>query len=146
MSNEDEKKTGLVPSQSIALSRAGATSLVRRGVQDLVAKAEAEQWYRQGVCLWRQQQYGEAVECFRRGLQLDPNHADLQFFLGVAYYRRDGVPKQDFTQTAIWWRKAAEQGHEGCRMPSRRLLLGRPRSSARLRKSIWLVAQCRRAG
>jgi uncharacterized protein len=107
----DEKRTGLVPLPSSALSRAGSTSLVQRGMQDLIARAEAERWCEQGRVLQRQQQYGEAVECFRRGLQLDPYDADLQFLLGAAYYQGNGVPERDYTQAAFWLRKAAEQGH-----------------------------------
>jgi uncharacterized protein len=111
MSNKDETKTASVPSQAAALSCSAATSLARRGMQDLLARAEADEWYKEGRKLWEQQQYGEAVACFRRGLQLDSNQADLQFYLGRAYDRGDGVPKQDFAQAATWWRKAAEQGH-----------------------------------
>lgn len=103
MSTEDENKAGLVPSQSAALSRPGATSLIRRGRQDLIAKAEAEQWCKQGRALWLEQQYGEAVECFRHGLQLDPNDSELQFLLGAAYHQGNGVPERDYTQAAFWY-------------------------------------------
>lgn len=48
MSREDEHKPGLVPSSPAALSRAGAASLVRRGVRDLLTKAEVDTWYQQG--------------------------------------------------------------------------------------------------
>lgn len=111
MNNEDEKITSLVPLPYSALSRVGSTSLVQRGMQDLIARTEAEQWCEQGRVLRRQQQYGEAVECFRRGLQLDPNHEYLQFLLGAAYYQGIGVPERDYTQAEVWLRKAAEQGN-----------------------------------
>lgn len=111
MSNEDEKATGLVPSPSSALSRVGSTSLVQRGMQDLIARAEAEQWCEQGRIFQRQEQYVEAVECFRRGLQFDPNHEYLQFLIGSAYYQGNGVPELDYTQARFWLSKAAEQGH-----------------------------------
>ncbi len=111
MSNEEDNRAGLVPSQSAALSPAGVSSpLVRRGVQDLLARAEAEQWHKQGRAFWHRHQYGEGTECFRRGLQLDPNHAALQFYFGVAYYVGKGVP-QDYVEATFWWHKAAEQGH-----------------------------------
>lgn len=42
MSDEEERKQALVSSHPHALSRAGAASLVRRGVQDLISNAEAE--------------------------------------------------------------------------------------------------------
>ncbi len=101
MSNEEEKATGLVPSPSSALSRVGTTSLAQRGMQDLIARAEAEQWCEQGRIFQRQEQYGEAVECFRRGLQFDPNHEYLQFLMGSAYYQGNGVPERDYAQASI---------------------------------------------
>ncbi len=103
MSNEDEKKAGLVPSQSVALSRAGAATLVRRGVQDLLARAEADEWYKRGLSLWGYELYDanvtaerklrlEAADCFRHGLKLDPHHAGLQFCIGCAHFV-DGGPE-----------------------------------------------------
>jgi len=106
MSAENSNNAGLVTSQSSALSRSGTTSLIRRGRQDLIAKDEAEQWCKQGRALLHQEQYRQAVECFQHGLQLDPNHAELQFLLGDAYYR-----ERDYIMAAFWCRKAAEQGH-----------------------------------
>ena len=119
MNTNNQNKAGLVPSQTSALSPSGVTSLVRRGRQDLIAKAEAEQWCNQGRALWRRQQYGEAVECFRHGLQLDPNHVELQFLLGAAYHQGNGLPERDHTQAALWYRRAAEQG-----LPAAQALLG----------------------
>src|ERR1019366_3472288 len=110
MNNEDDHRVELVPSQSVALSETGAKSLVRRGVQELLARAEAEEWYKRGLAVWDQQQYGEAVECFRRGLQLNANHVGVQFCLGRAYNDGHGVPR-DYIQAAIWYRKAAELGN-----------------------------------
>jgi hypothetical protein len=80
-------------------------------MQDLIAGADANQWREQGLALWEQQQYGEAVECFRRGLQCDPNDAELQFLLGAAYHHGNGVAERDYTEAAFWYLKAAEQGH-----------------------------------
>jgi hypothetical protein len=113
MSSEGDNKQSLVLAQSGALSQSGVMFLIRRGTQDLIAKAEADQWLNQGLALWHKQQYREAVECFRRGLQLDPNRGDIQFPLGAAYYRGDGVAERDYTQAAFWYRNAAEQGHAG---------------------------------
>ncbi len=110
MSTEDEHSSGLVPSQSTALSRTERTSLVRRGTQDLAARAEAQQCYVRGRSLWHRELYVEAVGCFLRGIELDPSHAAIQFYLGLAYYTGDGVPKQDHTRAAYWWRRSAEQG------------------------------------
>jgi TPR repeat protein len=70
--------------------------------------------YGLSLCLWDDPAnliQPEAVECFRRGLQSDPNHAALQFYLGVAYREGGAMPK-DYTQAAILWRKAAEQGND----------------------------------
>ena len=108
MSNEEHDRAGLVPSQSVAISRAGASSpLVRRGRQDL-PRAEAEHWHRQGQVFWHHRQYAEAAECFRRSLELDPNHAALQFYFGFAYYAGKGVP-QNYVEAIFWWHKAADR-------------------------------------
>ena len=112
MTKEDEAKSeaGLVPSQSAALSQAGRASLVRRVTQDSLALDEsAEQWLKRGRQLWAQRKDPEAVWCFERGLQLDSNHAGLQYCLGRAYYLGEGVA-QDYAHAVAWWRKAAEQG------------------------------------
>src|ERR1035438_8078614 len=116
MSGHGDNRASLVPSPSGALSRTGATSLVHRGVQDLLAKAEADQWYKRGLglCLWDKPAdliQPKAAECFRRGLESDPNHAALQFHLGLAYRQGGAIPK-DYAQAAILWRKAAEQGSD----------------------------------
>src|ERR1035437_10700373 len=110
MNVQDENTAALVRSQSASLSETGATSLVRRGVQDLAAKAEAERWYKQGQTLWDEKQYGEAVRCFHLGLKLSASYPDLQFALGLASWCGLGVPK-DRHQAADWFRMAAEQGH-----------------------------------
>ncbi len=47
MNTEDDKKTGLVPSQGFALSRSTVTSLIRRGSKDLIAK-EVQQRLKKG--------------------------------------------------------------------------------------------------
>jgi TPR repeat protein len=119
MSNRAEGKTGLVRSQAPALSQSAALSLARRGVQDLLATADAEQLLKQGITLWKQCKYVEAVDCFKHGLERDPNGVELQFFLGSAYYTGLGVADQDYTQAAFWCRKAAELGH-----PAAQALLG----------------------
>lgn len=55
MSNEDGNRSALVAlvlSRSAAPSCSAATSLARRGMQDLLARAEAEEWYQRGLILW----------------------------------------------------------------------------------------------
>ncbi len=112
MTNERDSKNnaGLVTSHAGALSRVGAASLASRGMQDLLARDDAEQWLNRGSKFLAQHKCEKAVGCFERGLQLDPNHARIQCYLALAYYKGLGVP-QDYAQAAIWWRRAAEQGN-----------------------------------
>ena len=86
-------------------------SLVRRGVEDVVGKAEAERLFQTGVGHWDQQQYGEAVRFFAQCLRRDPNHAEAQFYIGLAYYQGAGLADKDYKQAAISWWKAALQGN-----------------------------------
>ena len=109
MSTEDENKAGLVPSQSAALSLSGTTSLIRRGTQDLLAREEAEQWYKRGLELWAQDQHEEAVFWFRKAAER--GLASAQWSLGWAYDCGLGLPQYDDHQAALWYRRAAEQGH-----------------------------------
>lgn len=109
MSTGDENKAGLVPSASAALSRAGASSLVRRGIQDLLARAGAGGWYEKGSSFWDQERYEEAAECFRRVLELDPTHYGANTSLGVLYRRGMGV-EQSYEEAANRFRISAEQG------------------------------------
>ena len=57
----------------------------------------------------RKDQLLEAFRCFERGIQLNPNHPELQSVLGFSYSTGQGVPR-DYAQAAAWLRKAAEQG------------------------------------
>src|SRR5208282_501847 len=106
---ESDPKTALVPVQPTALTKAGAKSLVARGRADLQIKEKAEEWLKRGVELREQRIYEEAFACFERGIQLDPNHPELQHMLGVMYNHGQGV-QQDYVQAAVWFRKAADQG------------------------------------
>ncbi len=106
---ESDFKTALVPIQSTALTEAGAMSLVARGRADLRVREEAEEWLRKGLEFHHQQQYEDAFRCFERGIELDPNHPDLQYMLGALYCFGEGV-LQDDAQAAAWYRKAALQG------------------------------------
>lgn len=86
-------------------------SLVHRGVEDLVAKAEADRLFEAGISHWERQEFRDAVRCFARCLRRDPNHAPSQFYIGLAYYQAAGISDQDYGQAAISWRKAALQGN-----------------------------------
>jgi TPR repeat protein len=110
MSNEDEKATGLVPSPSSALSQSGATSLIRRGTQDLIAKTEAEQWLKKGREFVAQQKHEEAFACFQRGIELNLSYSELLCHLADAYHMGHGVP-EDEVQAVALYRQAAEQGN-----------------------------------
>lgn len=76
-----------------------------------VVPANADGWYWQGLSFWSEWKYSDTGRCFTRGLQLDPNHASLQFYLGLAYYQGLGVSGADYALAISWWRKAAEQGN-----------------------------------
>lgn len=136
MSEAEGRKTELVPSRSAALTCGGAASLVRRGVQDLLATAEAQALYEQGLELWAEaneeqentgarfmcspeelesqniEGYQPAFECFQRGIELDPSHAGLQLWLGESYYFGKGVCR-DYVEAARWYLRAAGQEQAG---------------------------------
>jgi TPR repeat protein len=136
--SESKKQTALVPVQSAALTKPEVKSLIARGRTDLRIREEAEEWLKRGLEFLRQAQIQDmcddaesfyedeppcdpsfsanpndrrkcAFTCFERGINLDPNHAELQFWLGNLYTNGQGVP-QDYVLAASWWRKAAEQG------------------------------------
>lgn len=111
MNNEDDSKNkaGLMPSYAAALSRGATASLASRGMQDLLVREDAEQWYKRGLEFWGEESYEEAFECFERGIALNPNHLCLQYFLGCSYLYGEGV-EQDFSQATTWFRRAADQG------------------------------------
>ena len=56
--------------------------------------------------------YEEAFRCFERGIQLDPNHPELQHSLGIMFANGQGV-LQDYAEAAVWHREAAEQEYAG---------------------------------
>src|ERR1700722_10942426 len=99
MNNEDEKTANLVPSPSHALSRAGSTSLVQRGMQDRFALEEAEQWVKKGWGLWCQGRHEEAVLWYRKAVER--GLASAQNLLAFAYECGRGVPKDD-NEAAFW--------------------------------------------
>ena len=52
--------------------------------------------------------YAEAAKCYRRAA--DQGDADAQFYLGVAYSKGRGLPRDD-VQSLQWFRRAAELGN-----------------------------------
>jgi TPR repeat protein len=122
MSSEGEKATGLVPSPSSTLSRAGSKSLVQRGMQDwLAAREDAERWcdlgfsYECGRGVPKDEK--QAAFCYRKAA--DQGHADAQFMLAVMYQEGRGVT-HDPAQVVFWFHKSAAQGDEGAQ-----IMLGR---------------------
>jgi len=117
MSTEDDNKAGLVPSQRAALSRSGATSLIRRGTQDLMAKAEAGQWCNLGhdynCGRGVPQDDKQAAFWFRKAAE--GGDADGQFMLAAMYLEGEGVP-HDPEQAILWFRKSADQDDVGAQI------------------------------
>ena len=109
MSTGDETRAALVPAQSTSLTKAGARSLAARGRADLRAREEAEEWLKKGCELRDRERYEEATACFERGIELNPNHAVLQFMLGLSFDNGIGAPR-DVAKARAWYRRAAEQG------------------------------------
>ena len=74
--------------------------------------------YQQGEQYYSNQEYGKAVECFRRSAEL--GDAEGQYGLGVCYAEGTGVEKNE--QEAVkWYRKAAEWGDAAAQKHLRRL-------------------------
>jgi len=79
MSADEEKQSALVPGQSTALTKAGATSLAARGRTDLRIREEAEDWLRKGL-EFRKQGIDETQACFESTQQaLDMEVASGRF-------------------------------------------------------------------
>ena len=112
MSNKDDNETSLVPSQPAALSRASGGSLATRGLQDLLDAETADQWLRKSRDLFAQHRNEESVACIWRGLKMNPDHAELQFSIGLHYKHGWGIAWND-TEAVRWFREAAEQGYAG---------------------------------
>ena len=78
------------------------------------ARAEeiAEKCFRAGLLLVEMEKLNEAYALFCRGIELNPQHALLQFALGQAFDSGLGVEKDD-SKAVEWYRRAAEQGLMG---------------------------------
>ncbi len=110
MSAGEERQAALVPARTSRPTKAGAKSLAARGRADLRIREQAEEWLNRGLELRDHGYFKEAFANCERGIELSPNHPEMQFFLGCLYSAGHGVEK-DNVQAAAWWRKAAEQGH-----------------------------------
>jgi TPR repeat protein/ribosomal protein S14 len=109
MTKSNKRPRALMPGEPDLSCRNGTASLAARGSTDLRTNEEAEGWRLQ-VPFRREDGLEGAARCFRTGFELRASHAGSQFVLGCAYVRGLGVP-QDYCQAAVWFRKAAEQGH-----------------------------------
>jgi len=122
----DEPQIKRLPTDKEAQSSSGvATRLIARGCKDVAVLLKSKpapkprkprvprsagQWLKKGQRLERVSQHAEALDCYRRGLELDPNHAELQYELGLAY-RNGWVVAQDYGEAAAWFREAASRRH-----------------------------------
>ena len=91
------------------MTKPGAKSLIARGHVDLRNNEEAEAWLKKGLDFCKNKQYEEAFARFGRGIQLNPNHPELQYRIGQLFVDGLGVDR-DCLQAAFWYRKSAEQG------------------------------------
>lgn len=69
---------------------------------------QAELWYAEGMGVYKNGQYKEAVDYFRKAAER--GCADAQYKLGDCYVIGRGVT-QNLYAAVLWYRKAAEQGH-----------------------------------
>ncbi len=109
--NSLNETAAVVRAPSGALTHAASNALARRGLCDLVAAQQADEWFTKGQKVWAERKYQEAVECFNRGVEIDPHHAGLCFWLGDAYLHGAGVPRDD-EKAFYWFGKASEADSE----------------------------------
>jgi TPR repeat protein len=109
--NPLNEKAAVLRAPSGALTHAASNALATRGLCDLVALQQADAWFMKGQELWAERKYQEAVDGFNRGLELDPHHAGLCFWLGDAYFHGAGVPRDD-EKAFHWFGKASEADSE----------------------------------
>jgi TPR repeat protein len=74
-------------------------------------KAAAKEWLVRGLEFSVAHKFGQAVDSFLRGIEVDPGNSILQMALGSAYSNYSDRPNLDRRKAMYWWRKAAEQGH-----------------------------------
>jgi TPR repeat protein len=110
MTRDPEGEAKLVRVQSSALSRVNSASLAQRGTQDFFAAEQAERCFREGQEQYCHGEYDQTVLSFKRGLDLNPNHAEMRAFLGDVY--TSGLLPQDDYKEAFWhFSIAADQGN-----------------------------------
>ncbi len=70
----------------------------------------AESQYNSGLRCEKEEKLKQSIFHYRIAAKL--GHAKAQYSLGYCYYFGRGVEKDD-KESAYWFRKAADQGHEG---------------------------------
>ena len=68
-----------------------------------------EEMAEKGMRLYEEENYVEAVECFRDAAER--GYAEAQFYLGYCYENGEGVAR-DYEKAAKWYRDAADQGQD----------------------------------
>lgn len=111
MSADEEKQPALVLVQPTGLTKVGAGSLAARGRYDLRDKEEAEEWLVKGLEYSKAKKFREALDCYQRGIEVDPENSILQMALGSAYSNYSDRHTLERQKAMHWWRKAAKQGH-----------------------------------
>jgi uncharacterized protein len=99
--------------------------------------AQADPTMRQGIAALTHENFPLAAQIF--GYLGQRGNAEAQTFMGTLYQTGRGVP-QNYTQAAIWYRRAAEQGHPGAQQNLGLLYdkgLGVPQDNVEAQK--WLI-------
>ena len=104
-----DSNTALVPVQSSALAIRGSASLAKRGLGELQLLESAEAWFEKAKKAKSEERFEESYQCLKRVVALNPQHTEAMEWLGVAYRKGYGVPR-DYDQAALWLGKAAMQG------------------------------------
>jgi hypothetical protein len=108
--NESDPQAAVVFVQSNSLARRAAMSLAKRGLGDLQLLESADAWFEKAINARLDCRPAEYFELLQRTIDLNPRHLGVQLKLAEAYLFGEGVP-EDFSQSAAWYRKAAEQGN-----------------------------------
>lgn len=72
---------------------------------------DADACFARGKEFWAKHEYQEAVTCFNRGLEIDPHHPGLTFWLGDAYLHGAGVSQDK--DKAFYWFQTSSSSNQG---------------------------------
>ena len=68
-------------------------------------------WYLKGKVYYQLNKSAEAIECFNKSIQIDPNFADAYFWMGLtykSYYESNSIIKHDYKTARVYIKKAVE--------------------------------------